>query len=75
MFLRFTNNKKTIRSGIGPLKDSAGNLVTDDQRKENLLNKYFSSVVNITLSGGNTDTNDINTNDVTNDTLVDSQKM
>ncbi len=31
-----------MRSGIGPLKDSAGNLVTDDQNMASMLNDYMS---------------------------------
>ncbi len=40
-FFRYINTKKQIRSGIGPLKDSAGNLVTDDQNMANMLNDFF----------------------------------
>ena len=47
MFFRYINNKKHIRSGIGPLKDSADNLVTNDQSMATMLNNYFSSVFNI----------------------------
>ncbi len=43
MFYRYINSKKHIRSAIGPLKDNAGSLVTDDRRIANMLNKYFSS--------------------------------
>ncbi len=62
-----------IRSGIGPQKDSTSNHVTDDQIIAIMLNKYFSSVFNTTSGGDNIDTNDTNTNDVTNNILVVSQ--
>ncbi len=61
-FFRYINSKKHIRSVIGPLKDNAGNLVTDDQSIPNMLNKYFSSVFNTTSGGDNIDSNVINAN-------------
>ena len=42
MFFRYLNNKKNIRSGIGPLKDSTGILVTNNQNMAGVLNNYFS---------------------------------
>ncbi len=62
MFFRYIISKKHIRSGIGPLKNNAGNLVTDDQSIANMLNKYFNSVFNTTSGGNNIDTNVINDN-------------
>ncbi len=56
------NSKKQIRSGIGPLKDSAGNLVTDDQNMANMLNDYFSSVFNTPAELGHITNNDTDTN-------------
>ena len=64
-FFRYINNKKHIRSGIGPLKDNAGTLVTDDQKMANLLNDYFSSVFTPTVEAGHTTTNDA-TNEIDN---------
>ncbi len=61
-FFRYINNKKQIRSGIGPLTDNAGNLVTDDQNMANMLNEYFSSVFNIPAEAGHITTNDNDTN-------------
>ena len=54
MCYKYINNKKHIRSGIGPLTDNDDNLVTDNQRKAKMLNKYFSSVFNITSDSDNT---------------------
>ncbi len=59
---RCINSKKQIRSGIGPLKDSAGNLVTDDQNMANMLNHYFSSVFNTPAEAGHITTNDTGPN-------------
>ena len=59
-FFRYINNKKHIRSGIGPLKDSAGTLVTDDQKMASLLNDYFSSVFNPIVDAGHITANDDN---------------
>ncbi len=61
-FFRYVNSKRQIRSGIGPLKDSAGNLVTDDQTMANMLNDYFSSVFNTPEEAGHITTNDTDTN-------------
>ncbi len=47
MFFLYINTKKHIGSRIGPLKDSAGNLVTNDQSMASMLNNYFSSVFNV----------------------------
>ena len=61
-FFRYINSKKHIRSGIGPLKDGTGNLVTDDQNMASMLNDYFSSVFNIPAEAGHITTNNINAN-------------
>ena len=70
LFFRYINNKKNIRSGIGPLKDNAGTLVTNDQSIASMLNSYFSSVFNSTTEAEHMITNDIVTNDESNDTLA-----
>ena len=43
-FFKFVNGKLCTSSGITPLIDSAGNLITSDTEKANLLNSYFQSV-------------------------------
>ncbi len=68
------NSKKQIRSRIGPLKDSAGNLVTDDQNMANMLNDYFSSVFNTLAEGGHITTNDTGTNNETGSTPATSEQ-
>ena len=45
-FFKYINKKKNIKSTIGPLKDSSGNLVRDDQGMASKLNEYFCSVFN-----------------------------
>ncbi len=63
-FFEYINSKKKkhIRTGIGPLIDNAGNLVTDDQNMANMLNGYFSSVFNAPTETGHITTNDTDTN-------------
>jgi hypothetical protein len=46
-FYRFVNKKLTSTSGVAPLKDSAGNLITSDSEKANLLNQFFQSMFTI----------------------------
>jgi hypothetical protein len=41
-FYRYANNKFCCKSAIGPLRDSAGNVVTDPCYKAELLSKVFS---------------------------------
>jgi hypothetical protein len=41
-FYRYANNKFCCKSAIGPLKDSAGNVVTDPCYKAELLSRVFS---------------------------------
>jgi len=43
-FYKYINGKLTCHSGIGTLLNSAGDVVTNDEDKANLLNDYFSSV-------------------------------
>ena len=45
-FFQYINKKKNVKSGIGPLKDSSGNLIADDQGMASKLNEYFCSVFN-----------------------------
>ncbi len=47
MFFWYINTKIHIRSRIGPLKNSAGDLVTDNQSMASVSNNYFSSVFNV----------------------------
>jgi len=43
-FYKFVNSKLSSKSGIGPLKDSEGDLHFTDEEKATLLNDYFSNV-------------------------------
>ena len=43
-FYKFINNKLHNSSGIAPLYNDAGTLLTSDLGKANLLNSYFKSV-------------------------------
>jgi len=43
-FYKFVNNKLTCSSRIATLTDNAGNVVTSDTDKAELLNQYFGSV-------------------------------
>ena len=43
-FYKFVNNKLSSKSGIAPLKNKDGILITDDVEKADLLNDYFQSV-------------------------------
>ena len=43
-FYRFINRKLSCKSGIGALRNSTGQLITDDKERANMLNTYFSSV-------------------------------
>ncbi len=73
MFFKCINNNKNIRSGIGPLSYSYGNMVTDDQSMASMLNKYFSSVFNTTSGADTSNTYGNNTNYVTSSASVDRQ--
>ncbi len=59
MFFRYIN--KHIGSEIGPLRDSDGNMVTDDQSMASMLNKYLSSVSNTTSGAVTSNTTGNNT--------------
>ena len=52
-----------MRSGIGPLIDSTGTLVTNDENMASVLNNYFSSVFTSTAEADHFSTNEINTID------------
>lgn len=43
-FYRFINKQLSSKSGIGPLKSSANNIVTNDCEKAKMFSNYFSSV-------------------------------
>ena len=43
-FYRYINNRKHIKSGIGPLLNEAGETITDDKKMATTLNNYFSTV-------------------------------
>jgi len=43
-FYRFVNKRLRNKTGISPLHDSSGHLITDDAIKADLLNNYFASV-------------------------------
>jgi len=43
-FYRHVNRRLTNKSGVGPLYDGHGKLVSDNAAKANLLNNYFASV-------------------------------
>ncbi len=73
MFFRRINYNKHIRSGIGPLRYSDGNMVTDDQSMANMPNKYFTSISNTTLGADTSNTIGNNTNYVTSSASVDRQ--
>ena len=43
-FYKFVNKKLSSSTGVAPLANSSGTLITDDSDKANLLNSYFQSV-------------------------------
>src|SRR5215469_11059521 len=43
-FYSYVNSKRAVKNKIGPIKDSTGNVVTDDDLCANIINEYFSSV-------------------------------
>lgn len=56
-FYRYINGNKQIRTGIGPLVEGEGELITDDKDIADALNKYFSSVLTNEETGDMTDNN------------------
>ncbi|KAK3886105.1 hypothetical protein Pcinc_009689 [Petrolisthes cinctipes] len=43
-YYRYANSKMKARESVGPLEDKNGNIVCDDKRMREILNKYFSIV-------------------------------
>lgn len=43
-FFSYVNSKKLVSSSIGQLRDSLGNLVTDDKKRADIFNEYFATV-------------------------------
>ena len=43
-FYKYVNKKLASRYGIGPLKDNNGQFITQDDKKSDMLNKYFKSM-------------------------------
>ena len=50
-FYKYINSKKNLKSGIGPLINEEGHLITEDKAIATTLNNFFSSV--FTQSGSN----------------------
>ncbi len=50
-FYDFANSKLNSKTGVGPLKNSNGEIILNDQLKCEILNKYFASV--FTVDDGN----------------------
>ena len=46
-FFKYVNNKIVVKSGVAPLKDSNGILITDDRSKADVLSNYFGSMFTI----------------------------
>jgi ribonucleases P/MRP protein subunit RPP40 len=46
-FYSYIRSKQRTKDKVGPLKNSVGDVVTDDKEAANLLNNYFSSVFTI----------------------------
>ena len=43
-FYKFVNSKTSVRSGVPPLRDANGTIISDDLGKAELLNNLFASV-------------------------------
>ncbi len=71
---RYINSKKHIRSGIGPMKDNASNLVTDDHNMASMLNDYLCSVFNTPAEAGHITTIDTDTNNEIGSTPATSEQ-
>ena len=46
-FFAYVRNKERNKVKVGPLRDSSGNIVTDDQTAANIFNDYFASVFTV----------------------------
>jgi len=67
-FYRYVNNKIVSKSGVAPLKDSNGVLLTDDHSKADTLSNYFGSVFTV-------DDNQIKCVSLSSDVNNDPQKL
>ena len=43
-FFAHVNSRKPVKNTIGPLKDTAGSIISSDEGMANILNEYFASV-------------------------------
>ena len=43
-FYKLLNKRLSCKSGVGALRDTNGNLVTDDQQRADMFNSFFVSV-------------------------------
>ncbi len=66
-FFNSINDRQEIKSGIGPLNESDGKVITEDLSVAN-LNNYFPSVLNIAIP--NSSTANTNDEDIINVNLV-----
>jgi len=46
-FYRYVNGRLSCKSGVGPLKTGAGEVIVSDVEKAEVLNKYFTSVFTV----------------------------
>ena len=44
LFYKFVNNKRSCKSGIGPIKENDGIITNDDHEQSEIFNTYYSSV-------------------------------
>ena len=47
VFYAYIGGKKTNRTGVGPLQDAQGEIVTDDKVQAQMLNEYYGSVFEV----------------------------
>jgi len=50
-FYRYVRNRRQTRENVGPLQKEAGEMVTQDVEKAEVLNDFFASVFNSKCSG------------------------
>jgi len=55
-FYKYINNKKELKSGIGPLANETGELVSDNKIMADTLNNYFSTVFTVPNKNNNQNT-------------------